>query len=377
MTLPPDRVPLQATVVLVGAGHAHLHVLTHADTLHRVGVRLVLVAPARFDYSGLATGVLSGGLPPGENSLDISHLAAAHRVEHHIGEAHEIDVSHRIVRLADGAEIAFDVLSLNIGSTVADQSGLAALPLVFPVKPLSQLAGLRREVERAAAETGCCPEIVVAGSGPSAYEISAAIAGLCERLKISPRIVVVGSAKQADWAPRAAHRALVRRLTARGVRFRLGVIAGRKAGACQVETGEQFPCDVLVLATGLRGAALAAESGLPVDGQGRLRVTNELHSIASKAVFAVGDCSVIVGDERPPLGVFGVRSGPVLLHNLSAAIQGDALSTYRPQSRWLSVLDLGDGTGLALWGRLWWLGRAPLWLKRWLDRKFLALHREA
>lgn len=376
MTLPPDRVPVQATVVLVGAGHAHLHVLTHADTLHRVGVRLVLVAPARFDYSGLATGVLSGALPPGENSLDISHLAAAHRVEHHTDEAREIDMIQQIVRLADGSEIAFDFLSLNIGSTVADQSGLAALPLVFPVKPLSELAGLRREVERTAAETGCCPEIVVAGSGPSAYEISAAIAGLCERLKISPRIVVVGSAKQADWAPRAAHRALVRRLTARGVRFRRGVFTSRRAGACQVETGEQFPCDVLVLATGLRGAALAAESGLPVDGQGRLRVTNELHSIASRAVFAVGDCSVIVGDERPALGVFGVRAGPVLLHNLSAAIQGEALSAYRPQSLWLSVLDLGDGTGLALWGRLWWLGRAPLWLKRWLDRTFLALHRE-
>jgi len=376
VTLPPDRVPVPATIVLVGAGHAHLHVLTHADTLHRVGVRLVMVAPARFDYSGLATGVLSGALPPGENSLDISHLAAAHRVEHHVGEAREIDASLRIVRLADGAEIAFDFLSLNIGSAVADPAGLAALPRVFPVKPLSKLVDLRREVERSAAETGCCPEIVVAGNGPSAYEISAAIAGLCERLAVPPRIVVVGSAKQADWAPRAAHRALVRRLTARGVRFRHGVITARRAGVCVVETGEELQCDVLVLATGLRGAALAAESGLPVDEQGRLRVTNALHSIASKAVFAVGDCSVIVGDERPALGVFGVRAGPVLLHNLSAAIQGNALSAYRPQSRWLSILDLGDGAGLALWGRVWWLGRAPLWLKRWLDRKFLGLHRE-
>lgn len=377
MTLPPDRAAVQATVVLVGAGHAHLHVLKHADMLNRAGVRLCLVAPARFDYSGLATGVLSGALPLGENSLDISYVAAAYRVEHHNGEAREIDVSQRIVRLVGGAEIAFDLLSLNIGSVVADPTGLVALPLVFPVKPLSQLAGLRREVESAARETGCCPEIVVAGSGPSAYEISAAIAGLCERLKISPRIMVVGSATQADWAPRAAHRALVRRLTARGVRFRRGVVTGRKVGACQVETGEELPCHVLVLATGLRGSALAVESGLPVDKQGRLRVTNELHSIASKNVFAVGDCSVIVGSERPALGVFGVRAGPILLHNLSAAVRGGALSVYRPQSRWLSILDLGDGTGLALRGRLWWLGCAPLWLKRWLDRRFLALHRES
>jgi len=374
---PIDRAAVKATIVLVGAGHAHLHVLKHAQLFHRPGIRLVLIAPARFDYSGLATGVLSGALPPGENNLDIGQLAAAHRVEHHVAEARDIDFKDSSVRLADGTPVAFDILSLNVGSVVADPAGLAALPGVVMVKPLSQLADLRRQIETAASAGDVCPAIVVAGNGPSAFEIAAAIAGLSERRGIAPLITVVGSVTDADWAPRVALRAVTRRLARRGVRFHEGRITGRTAESCQLATGEQLPCDILVMATGLRGGSLAAVCGLPVDGHGRLRVTNHLCSVAAANVFASGDCSVIVGDERPALGVFGVRAGPVLLHNLCAAAQGGTLSSYRPQSRWLSVLDLGDRTGLALYGDVWWLGRLPLWLKRWLDRRFLERHRVA
>ena len=38
----------------------------------------------------------------------------------------------------------------------------------------------------------------------------------------------------------------------------------------------------------------------------------------------------------------------------------------------VSILDLGDGTGLATRGKRWWQGRASAWLKHWLDRR----HRE-
>jgi len=375
VTSPIDRGTGQSTIVLIGAGHAHLHVLKNAELFHRLGIRLVLIAPACFDYSGLATGVLSGALPPGENTLDIAQLAAAHRVAHHVTEARDIDFKENFVRLADGAPVPFDLLSLNVGSVVADPSDLAALPGVVTVKPLSQLADLRRQIETAASAGDACPAIVVAGSGPSAFEIAAGIAGLSERRGIAPLITVVGPVTDADWAPRGALDAVTRRLARRGVRFFEGRVTGRTAVSCQLATGEQLPCDILVLATGLRGGSLAAACGLPVDGHGRLRVTNHLCSVAAENVFASGDCSVIVGDERPALGVFGVRAGPVLVHNLCAAAQGNMLSPYRPQSRWLSVLDLGDRTGLALYGDVWWLGRPQLWLKRWLDRRFLERHR--
>jgi hypothetical protein len=34
-------------------------------------------------------------------------------------------------------------------------------------------------------------------------------------------------------------------------------------------------------------------------------------------------------------------------------------------------MNLGDGTGLATRGRLWWHGRFAFRLKDWIDRRFL------
>ncbi len=44
---------------------------------------------------------------------------------------------------------------------------------------------------------------------------------------------------------------------------------------------------------------------------------------------------------------------------------------YRPQRHYLYVLDLGDGTGLAIYGTLAMRGRPALWLKQLIDRRFV------
>jgi hypothetical protein len=38
-------------------------------------------------------------------------------------------------------------------------------------------------------------------------------------------------------------------------------------------------------------------------------------------------------------------------------------------------MNLGDGTGLAARGSLWWGGRIAFWLKHWIDLRFLRGYR--
>jgi NADH dehydrogenase FAD-containing subunit len=89
----------------------------------------------------------------------------------------------------------------------------------------------------------------------------------------------------------------------------------------------------------------------------------------------VGDCAAMSGPDLPKLGVFGVRQGPVLLDNLLAVLSGKPPRPYEPQRRWLTILNLGDGRGLAVRGRWWWLGRTSLWAKDRIDRRFLRRYR--
>ena len=157
----------------------------------------------------------------------------------------------------------------------------------------------------------------------------------------------------------------------RGILQTSGEAAFRRPGEVLLSDGGTLPYDLLVRATGLRAPDVIADLGLPLSEDGRLEVAPTLQSPADPGVFAVGDCAVITGSPRPAAGVFGVRAAPILARNLAALGTGGRLAAYAPQSRWLSILDLGDGTGLALRGRLWSLGRGALMLKRRLDLGFV------
>lgn len=361
------RAPVR--VVLVGAGHAHLGVLRRAGALRAAGVEPILVAPRTFHYSGLATAVLSGALPPGRAVLDVAALAARCKVPHLPLEVTAVDRGARRLHLSDGQDLAYDAVSFNVGSLAGDGGALPGDGETWAVKPLSALASLRRRLDDRLAQ-GVSPSLVVAGGGPTGFEVAAALAGRVERAGLSPRVVIL-SRSAPDWAPWRALARLSAALGRRGILQRPGEAVGRQPGEVLLADGSTLPCDFLVLATGLKAPAIITSLGLPVSEEGRLNVRPTLQSQTDPAVFAVGDCAVIAGSPRPPAGVFGVRAAPILARNLAAQGTGERLATYAPQSRWLSILDLGDGTGLALRGRFWSLGRGALMLKRRLDLGFV------
>jgi NADH dehydrogenase FAD-containing subunit len=358
-------------IVLVGAGHAHLHVLHQARRFADAGIELVLISPSLFLYSGLATAVLSGALPREADVVDVQDLARACGVRHICGTVQAVDRVAGLLRLTEGALLEFDVVSFNVGSVVDDPNKLATSPDVWTVKPLERLLALRLRLEADLTAERRCPSIVIAGGGQTAFEVAAALCGLCERAQLRPQITVVGEMLKANWAPPQATRRLMERLKDRGVRFVPGRVVARGPKLCTQACGGQLDCEALVLATGLAAPALMAELDLAVDHDGRLLTSSYLQALNDKRVFAAGDCGVIQNDPRPCVGVFGVRAGPILAHNLLAFISGDRLAPFRPQRHWLSIMDLGDGTGLALRRRLWWTGRAALRLKRHLDRGFV------
>jgi len=66
-----------------------------------------------------------------------------------------------------------------------------------------------------------------------------------------------------------------------------------------------------------------------------------------------------------------VRQAPVIFRNLAAALDGGALEAFRPQRRYLLILNLGDGTGLVTWGRWVVRGRWAFRWKNYLDTSFM------
>jgi NADH dehydrogenase FAD-containing subunit len=172
--------------------------------------------------------------------------------------------------------------------------------------------------------------------------------------------------------PRGAAAKMVRILQRRGVEVVLHAPVVRvESQAVTTADGKKVPYDFLVHAMGLKPPAVLRASGLPTTEDGALVVDAFLRSVADPRVFGGGDCIALQGHELAKVGVYAVRESPVLCHNLLASLEGTPLRSFRPQRRFLLILNLGDGTGLLTWGPLYWHSQLAFWLKDRIDRAFL------
>ena len=377
MALPQEN--RTTTVILAGAGHVHLYVAAHAEEFPQRGARVVLVDPGKFWYSGMATGMLGGRYEAAEDQVDAKALIESHGGEFVRDRVESINTSERRLRLAGGAELTYDYLSLNVGSHVNVDALPGALgdSSVWSVKPISNLWKLREHLETRF-QAGESPRVAVIGGGPTGTEVAANVLALAARHHCQPVVTLVTSGDRLlPQAPTAAAEKLQRNLHQRGLTIRTRSRIVRRDGTSLIgDDGSRFEADVVVLATGLQANSLVHQMGLPTDPQNGLRVNARLHSIADERVFAGGDCAALEGFDLPKLGVFGVRQAKYIHANLLASLEGKTLAEYTPQKRYLAILNLGDGTALATWGPFWWNGRASMWLKDYIDRRFLAGYRE-
>lgn len=360
-------------VVLIGAGHAHLHVAANARMFIERGIDLTLIDPGRLWYSGMAAGMLAGRYEPDEASIDPEPLvtrAGGRRIGARVGS---LDRASQTLWLGPGDTIRYDLLSINIGSEARDAGRFAE---AWSVKPISNLLGLRDALNDRLTESLDEPtRTTVIGGGPTGCEIAANVAALAQRRGVRHETTILQQGKRlVPSHTRLAARSIERVLRRRGVACRYGITVDTvERNGVLTATGERIEANLVIAATGLRASTeierwgLGDAAGMPVNAS--LRCTHD------PRLFGAGDCIAFGPRPLPKVGVFGVRQGPILLHNLIAAARGDPLKPYRPQKKYLTILDLGQGIGCAMRGGLHCTGRASRWWKQRLDRAFIERYR--
>jgi NADH dehydrogenase FAD-containing subunit len=347
-------------------------VLLRLDQFTCKGHRVTLISPSAYHYySGMGPGMLSGMYEPREVRFHIRKMAEERGASYVEDSVVRIAPVGKIIVLASGGEIPYDVASFNTGSGVP--VGPLAPPedgTIIPVKPIINLYRARLKLLREIARRDL--KIAVIGGGPAGVEVAANLWRLVRGGPHDAEITLVGGSRILGVFPDRVRDLALESLKKRNIRILEGIRAHSiEAGRVVLSDGATLPCDFIFLAVGVKPSNLFLDSGIPTGEDGGLLVNSFLQSTAHPELFGGGDCISLAGHPLAKVGVYAVRQNPVLMHNLMAALDGGPLRPFSDGGPYMLIMNMGDGKGILWKGNRVWNGRLSFLLKDFIDRRFM------
>ena len=376
-------------LVLLGAGHAHVHVLAQLAQNGPANLDVTVVSPYPFQtYSGMTPGFVAGHYTEAECQILLEPLVRAAGARWLAARCIGVAPAAGTVRLAaskhgsDPAAVPetlrYDLLSIDTGAVLDRQRLAQDLPgapeHALIVRPIEVFARLWPQV-LALARTRPL-SVAVIGAGAAGLELLFAAE---QRLRDAGHparfTLITGGAEVAASYPEGVQRRVLRQLKRRQITVLREACVGIELGALRLASGASVACDAPILAIGTHAPPWLQGSGLALSDSGHVLVNAFQQSTSHPNVFAAGDVATRADHPHPKSGVYAVRAGPPLAHNLLAAHANQPLTPHHPPERTLNLLSCGAGHAIGSYGPLTWEGA---WVWRWKDRidqNFVARYR--
>ncbi len=375
--------PIVKDLVLIGGGHSHAIVLRMFGMKPLPGVRLTLLTEASDTaYSGMLPGHVAGFYGYDECHIDLQSLAQFAQAQLYVDRVLGFDLENHKVLCANRPPVAFDLLSIDIGSTPANISVPGAAEYAIPAKPVSQFLAQWDQLVQQVAQAPQKPiSLGIVGGGAGGVELALAMQRHLHQLfkatQQPPQNLEIHLFHRAaelmlvynPWVRRRFKEILLQR----GIQLHL------QETVCEVqpqkvicESGLKVECDRIFWVTQASAPDWLRAAGLATDSQGFIQVHDTLQSVSHPHIFAAGDIATMVNHPRPKAGVFAVRQGKPLFKNLQWTLLGKPLKPYRPQKQYLSLIGTADQAAIATKGTFGLGPNQLLWRwKDWIDRRFM------
>ncbi|MBE9111031.1 FAD-dependent oxidoreductase, partial [Nodosilinea sp. LEGE 07298] len=307
---------LTTDVLLVGGGHTHALVLRRWGMAPRPGVRLTLLTDlVDTPYSGMLPSYVAGRYSFDEAHIDLRPLTRFAQCRLVVDRAMGLDLAQQRVLCANHPPLAYDVLSIDTGSTPAAVTVPGAAEYAIAAKPVPDLLRQWQQLlETVEANPQKPLTLGVVGGGVGGVELTIALherlVGLLSDLGESSANLTLHlfhrGQELATERNRWTRRRLEQVLRSRGIQVHLNeavteISLDESTGQRIVRgaAGLTVSCDRLFWVTSAAAPAWLQDSGLSLTDQGFIQVSDTLQTLSHPNVFAVGDVATMVHHPRP------------------------------------------------------------------------------
>lgn len=299
-------------------------------------------------YTPMLTEVAGGNLRPGSVAVSFRSLPRKVRVVR--GDVAKVDLSTKVVTLADGQVLQATQLVFALGSEAAYHHIEGAEANSLPLKTLKDATETVARVDALVAEASRCDDekrrrelltLVVAGGGYTGVEAVAAVAEHLRRkassaglnpeevqtvlIEVADRLMLETPAPLAEYSRVFLEKNGVRVMLKTGVKKVDG-------GVVTLESGEEIHAGLLLWDTGIEPSPLLQQVGLPLGKHHGVVVDACFRVQGQPGVWAIGDCAEV---PKPDGGTYAAtaqnatREGALLASNISRVLLGRTPLPFR------------------------------------------------
>lgn len=362
-------------IILAGAGHANIQLVKKiAMSKTRPAVPVILISEQLgATYSGMLPGVLMDLYSNDEAQFHL--LSLCQKAQIYFLKSRILRVradQNRLVLEPNHFELDYSLLSLNLGVEYAVDPALQGIERIIPVKPINLFLNRYKRFITEVADIAD-PKIAIIGGGAAGVELSVAIAEKLQAMKISAGGIDLYQSNSLLGG--VSHQRTSGKIFDSLKNLGVSVCAGNHAevfSSMKITAGSKSQTYDFIFLTGSVKAPLCFKnSGLELTETGFVRVSNTLQTLSHPNVFAAGDCAHFEEKALAKAGVFAVRQGPTLAHNLFAQLKGQKLKAHHPQTEFLKLIHVSR---LEVLGVKWGLSlrsKYLKWFKTQIDRSFM------
>ena len=355
-------------VVIIGAGFGGLWA---ARTLARAPVDVLVIDRNNYHtFLALLYQVAAAELDAEDIAYPVrSVFWKMPNVEFLLAHARAIDAQNQTVE-TDGGIIPYDYLIIATGSVTSTFGVPGVEENAYFLKTLEEAVALKNHIiccfEAASREPDpdkkrALLTFVIVGGGATGVEYSGALAELISGPLVRDypgidfhdvRILLLEAAPQLV-GPMPDN---LRDYTADQLR-KMGVDVRLKTAVAQVtperallQNGEAIATNTVVWTAGVRGEALAADSGIAVERDGRVSVRDTLQIGNDERIYVIGDLASIQEDTRvlPMVAQVAIQSGVRAAQNILRQLAGQSPKPFRYADRGSMIAIGRKAAGVAI-----------------------------